>query len=140
MLEIIPQPQQETSEIEKKRAYDVAYRAVNQEWINAKGRARDRLSRLAALNHYGGKCACCGETTYEFLAIDHINGGGNEHRKAIGVGRHIIRWLIKNNYPEGFQVLCHNCNVAKGFHGECPHKRKDNNETTEQIHPQRYND
>jgi hypothetical protein len=83
------------------------------------------------LNHYGGKCACCGEDTYEFLAIDHINGGGNEQRKVVGGGDGMVRWLIKNNYPEGFQVLCHNCNMAKGFYEECPHKRKENNLDTE---------
>jgi len=32
-------------------------------------------------------------------------------------------WLRKYNYPKGFQVLCHNCNMAKRF-GVCPHKEK----------------
>lgn len=31
-------------------------------------------------------------------------------------------WLRRNNYPNGFQVLCHNCNMAKGFYGKCPHQ------------------
>jgi hypothetical protein len=26
-----------------------------------------------------------------------------------------------NEFPDGFQVLCHNCNLAKGYYGECPH-------------------
>jgi len=73
-------------------------------------------------NHYGGKCVCCGEDNYKFLVIDHINGGGRKHRKQIGSGGYaLIHWLDKNNYPEGFQVLCHNCNAAKAHYGSCPH-------------------
>ena len=26
-------------------------------------------------------------------------------------------------YPPGYQVLCHNCNLAKGFYGSCPHQK-----------------
>jgi hypothetical protein len=81
--------------------------------------------RLEVLTHYGGnppKCACCGESHIEFLSIDHIKGGGNKHRKSLSGNREIYRWLIKNNFPEGFQILCHNCNLSKGFYGYCPHK------------------
>lgn len=89
----------------------------------AKCRATQRKSmakiRLLALTAYGGKCACCGEDRIEFLAIDHIDGGGRIHRKEINMD--ITFWLKKHNYPPGFQVLCHNCNLAKGFYGACPH-------------------
>jgi hypothetical protein len=30
--------------------------------------------------------------------------------------------LIKNNFPDGFQVLCHNCNMSIGLYGYCPHQ------------------
>jgi len=76
--------------------------------------------RNEILDHYGKKCACCGETTIEFLAIDHINGGGNAHRRKIG-RTNLYTWLKANNYPDGFQTLCHNCNMSKGFYGYCPH-------------------
>ena len=33
------------------------------------------------------------------------------------------KWIIENNFPKGFQILCHNCNVAKGLYGECPHEK-----------------
>ena len=33
------------------------------------------------------------------------------------------QWIKKNNFPKGFQILCHNCNVAKGIYGECPHEK-----------------
>ncbi len=80
--------------------------------------------RIAALIHYGGNpphCSCCGENKYEFLCIDHINGGGGKHRKEYPKAIHINRWLKNNNYPDGFRVLCHNCNMALGIYGYCPH-------------------
>lgn len=79
--------------------------------------------RIRVLEHYSGgmpRCECCGETTVEFLSLDHINGGGTKHRKKIGYGR-IYYWIIQNGFPEGFRVLCHNCNQAIGVYGKCPH-------------------
>lgn len=76
---------------------------------------------------YGGyRCACCGITDPEFLAVDHIDGGGNEHRKTVGgtgTGVYLYRWLKKNGFPPGFRILCHNCNWAYGHFGYCPHKK-----------------
>ena len=96
--------------------------AKDPEARNAPQRARNRKLRLDALAAYGSVCACCGETTEQFLGIDHINGGGNAHRKENGLlGNNLNRWLKKNDYPPEFQVLCHNCNLAKGFYGKCPH-------------------
>lgn len=77
-------------------------------------------TRKEVLQHYGERCACCGETIYGFLTIDHINGGGAAHKREIK--RSIYQWLKQNKYPEGFQVLCFNCNCAKGIYGKCPHK------------------
>ena len=97
---------------------------------SAEGRDLARKDRIAAYVAYGGEnfaCACCGENTYEFLSIDHVNGGGNQHRKEIGngrtTGRRMPQWLRLNGYPAGFQILCHSCNQAKGYFGSCPHER-----------------
>lgn len=79
-------------------------------------RKSDRKRKLKVLIHYGGdppKCACCGERIVEFLCIDHINGGGNKHIKKITHNK-FYAWIVRNNFPEGFQVLCYNCNKAKG--------------------------
>ena len=38
--------------------------------------------RAAVFDFYGRVCACCG--TSERLGIDHINGGGKEHREELG--------------------------------------------------------
>lgn len=81
--------------------------------------------REKVFGHYGKNCACCGESRPEFLTIDHIDGGGNAHRKKIQrTGNTFYGWLIKNNFPEGFQTLCFNCNCALGHAGYCPHERE----------------
>lgn len=89
-----------------------------------KMRQRNREQRERCLEHYGKICACCGETRYEFLSLDHENGGGGKHRKELGGGDRLCRWLIKNNFPAGFRVLCHNCNQAIGLYGYCPHEQE----------------
>lgn len=94
--------------------------------IQRKAQRKIRLNiKLEVLRHYGGnppKCACCNEMEVYFLSINHINGGGTKHREI--VGSHLYEWLIKNNFPSGFEVLCYNCNLAKGFFGICPHQKR----------------
>jgi len=85
-------------------------------------RTRWYQQRLIVLKHYGNACICCGETTYEFLEIDHINNDGIKHRDI--VGRHIIEDIIKNNFPTDLQILCANCNRGKGKFKICPHKQE----------------
>ena len=34
--------------------------------------------------------------------------------------KHHFLWLIKNDFPPGYQVLCFNCNYAKTAFGKCP--------------------
>jgi hypothetical protein len=85
-----------------------------------------REEKWIVINAYGGKCACCGESGIEFLQIDHIHGEGRKHREQIKKdGIAFYRWLFKNRFPKGFQVLCANCNSAKGTQAECPHKAKE---------------
>ena len=95
---------------------------INREKI----KERNRMRRMEVLIHYGGnppKCACCGESNVWFLTIDHINGGGTKHTKIVGPGDTLIRWIIKNSYPDMFQILCYNCNCSRAKHdGVCPHK------------------
>lgn len=81
--------------------------------------------RTEMIHVYGGKCDCCGESTPEFLTIDHINGGGNQHRKELGrTGWRFYLWLKKQGWPkEIFQLLYMNCNMAKHHFGGCPHER-----------------
>jgi hypothetical protein len=80
---------------------------------------------------YGGyRCSCCGESTHEFLQLDHVNNDGAEHRKSVfggrktGSGRTLYLWIIRNEFPGIFQVLCANCNWGKRMNnGICPHQQ-----------------
>jgi hypothetical protein len=101
---------------------------------NEQAKKSYRLQRWIVLIHYGGnppKCSCCETNYYEFLTIDHIEGGGLKHRKSLGGKsktingiynpRKFYQWLIENNFPEGYRVLCMNCNHSYGHYGYCPH-------------------
>lgn len=89
-------------------------------------RARLKLEVLAQYSKGEPKCECCKEKHVEFLAIDHINGGGIKHRATIGnrKGTGFYYWLKKNGYPNGYRVLCHNCNQCIGYYGYCPHQKR----------------
>jgi hypothetical protein len=71
--------------------------------------------KMDVFKYYGNKCRGCGEEDLLCLSIDHIEDNGAEHRKEqkIKAGRSTYRWLKKNNYPMGFQLLCFNCNKVK---------------------------
>lgn len=74
-------------------------------------------NRELCLDKLGHKCVWpgCKITQSEFLAFDHINDDGEEHREEIGkYGQAIIKWLIENNFPKDkIQLLCHNHNWIK---------------------------
>lgn len=80
--------------------------------------------RTQVYEAYGGvRCNCCGEEEEMFLSIDHVNNDGAEHRrKKRMLGPDLVNWLIRNNYPSNFQILCRNCNYGKYLNGgTCPH-------------------
>lgn len=83
-----------------------------------------REVRQQALDHYGGRCVCCGESEPAFLTFDHVHNDGNQMRRAIPQtdgGSALHYWLRRNGYPDTFQLLCSNCNLAKATQGTCPH-------------------
>lgn len=84
---------------------------------------RYRVSRREqVIKVYGGKCKCCGESKIEFLSIDHKQQHGAAHRRKVGTSHRFYGWLIRNNYPKQFQLLCNNCNQSLGNYGYCPHR------------------
>lgn len=102
-----------------------AWRESHRSEIQEKSLAYRRGLRHAAIVHYGGNtpaCACCGESEYQFLTIDHIHGGGRKHRRELK-NTDFYRWLKKEGYPAGYRVLCYNCNVSRGLYGKCPHEK-----------------
>lgn len=81
--------------------------------------------RREMIKAYGGKCACCGESIPEFLALDHKKGGGTRMRKLLcnNTSQTMYRLVRDQGYPKSkYQLLCHNCNGAKAWYGGCPHQ------------------
>ena len=62
----------------------------------------------------------------DFLDIDHIDGRKHLPKKEQKLmGSALCRHLKKKNYPDGYQILCKNCNTAKGMkknNNKCPHE------------------
>jgi hypothetical protein len=112
------------------RRNSLAYYYRNKEARNAYAKQWREKMRRDILTYYSNKtltCACCGETEYTFLTIDHINNGGmKERREFKGGGHQFYRRIIKNKFPVGYQVLCYNCNCgrAKTPDKKCPHESK----------------
>jgi len=110
--------------------YRAKYGPNAKESFLEKRRARWRRYRLkvksevlAYYSHGTMKCVCCGESIPALLTIDHINGNGRKHRESLGAGNglHFYQWLNKH-HPEGFRVLCYNCNCGRRINGGiCPH-------------------
>jgi hypothetical protein len=104
---------------EKKERTRANWRRYRREWLDV------------VIDHYGARCACCGETNRGFLTIDHINNDGAILRKIHGSGLRLYRWIIKINYPDFFQVLCYNCNFGRQRNGGCcPHRAKEGSTPT----------
>ena len=97
----------------------------NIEQQRERAREQRRVEKSKVLTHYSNGepvCACCGEKEVVFLSIDHINGRGGE--KTRRSGWLLYRKLRQLGYPEGYRVLCHNCNQAFGILGYCPHEKE----------------
>jgi hypothetical protein len=102
-----------------KKVYD--YIDANRDKHNAWGTKSKNKLKTEIFSHYCNgdiKCRMCEETELGVLTVDHINGNGTKHRIEIGLGRRgggygMYQWLKKNNYPDGFQILCFNCQFRK---------------------------
>lgn len=97
----------------------------NRERHNALTKANHERLRSDMLTAYGHACACCGETEAMFLALDHIENDGAEHRRQFSNNAAMLRHLRREGFPtDRYQLLCHNCNCAKGYYGACPHEKE----------------
>ena len=115
-------------------------RKVNQK--KNRDKPESKQNRLKVLQYYSKNlshsdvpcCNCCGVNSHiEFLTIDHIAGrqemDSEDKLKKLNYtpklsGTALVIWIIKNNFPKGFQILCHNCNQTKGYYGKCPLENK----------------
>ncbi len=78
-----------------------------------------RNIKKKVMHHYSPNGTCqwpgCDWNNIDALSIDHINDNGVQHRRTLykekgrrGGGNRFYLWIIKNNFPEGLQVLCMN--------------------------------
>lgn len=113
------------------KAQNKEWRQKNRETINKKSnqyyhshaekskeylvKSRDRLKQ-EVFGHYteGNKIKCfiCGEDHMECLTIDHIDGKKSDINRS-AIRKNLYFWLKKNNYPDGFRVICSNCNLKR---------------------------
>ena len=94
--------------------------------IHINSRLKLRKDVFAILGGGNPRCNCCGEKKTEFLSVDHINGGGNKERETnnLSSSDQFYRFVRDSNNPKlKYQILCFNCNLAKGFNGSCPHNK-----------------
>jgi len=98
------------------------HRIANREALAVKDMERKNKLKIEVLWHYSNRyenyprCIHCGFSDIRALSIDHINGNGAEERRTrvrSSLGRNVYEWLKRQNYPEGYQTLCMNCQWIK---------------------------
>ena len=98
--------------LERQKEYAKTHREQRQKYQLGYRESHYFKIKMEVLSHYSeGRFTCvrCGFNDLRALSIDHINGGGNKHRKEEGYGSNFYGWLIKNKFPDGFRTLCMNC-------------------------------
>jgi hypothetical protein len=94
-----------------------AYNAKNKIRRTNTTKEWQRRIREEVIAHYGGKCECCLDRTFEFLTVEREEGSGRSR-----VRRNLAYWLHRNGLPPGYRVRCHNCSEAHRRFGYCPHR------------------
>lgn len=96
--------------------------AVEKQHALSSDHRKRRSLRDQVLDRYGRACACCGEKDPDLLTLDHLGDGAEERRfNKLRDATAQCRFVVKQGLPDGYQVLCWNCNVAKLDTGSCPH-------------------
>ena len=95
---------------------------------------RNAQIKVAVLSHYSkGYLQCANPynrhtapiTDIDILTLDHINGGGSRNQAIRYINKRLYARIRKENYPEGYQVLCCNCQSQKRIRNkECGINRK----------------
>lgn len=80
------------------------------------------IKRKEVIVGYGGKCVCCGEAEWKFLTLDHPNSDGQKDRAKYRMQLdQLYGYVIANNFPKEYQLLCMNCNWVRRY-DTCPHQ------------------
>jgi hypothetical protein len=107
-------------ERDKKRKHDYFFK--RKKYYREKRRKENFELKLEVFSFYTNKkmkCEFCEERRIECLQLDHIHNNGSKEREKLNRrGTNFYRWLKQNGFPEGYQILCANCNVFKRFNPE----------------------
>ena len=110
---------------ENKRLLQARWRKRNQADIVSRSAAIRLRTKETVIRHYSNGTMACSNPydihgTVPFCdiranSIDQIDNNHHIHRDEVGSGTHFYLWLIKNNFPDGYQVLCMNCQTIKEY-------------------------
>jgi len=96
-------------------------------YYGRKARERGRKRKLQVFQYYSKSlkpyCEICKIDDIDVLTLDHINNNGNIHRKTMK-SHNLYYELIKTNFPNGYQILCRNCNYKKFIEYKKEERRK----------------
>ena len=88
----------------------------------------DRILKMEFVLAYGGCCSCCGEYRLELLTVEHIKNKG--HKLIYDTTQLLMYKLKRLGWPEGYTVLCWNCNMSTSNGRPCVHSDKYENYKT----------
>jgi len=116
---------------EKARIYRIdnkdKIKEMRKRWKKRSKEFENRV-KIEVLAYYGNgilACVRCGYRDIRALTLDHIIPIGGKNRRCSGA--QFYRILQRENYPEGYQTLCANCQMLKMFEGdEWRTKKKEN--------------
>lgn len=106
---------------EKARLNNQEWRKNNKDSTRKAGRKERSNLKFDVLNHYSNGNMCCASCSFSdirALQLDHTNNNGAEERKELfgnrlAAGTTFYRWIRQQGYPEGYGILCANCNIIK---------------------------
>ncbi len=98
-----------TNELSRQRRQEQGdeERAYEAEW-----RAKNSL-HVRIIRALGEKCVRCGFDNILALQIDHVNGGGTQHRKSFANNTAYLKYVLEHADSGEYQILCSNCNWIK---------------------------
>ena len=75
--------------------------------------------REQVLSVYGGKCKFCGDSTPEYLQLDHVDSNPEKNAKGRRRGgRDLYIQVRREGFPKKYRLLCANCNWARARYGD----------------------
>jgi hypothetical protein len=96
------------------------YRILHQDKIKLKkhyDRIKEKIIAFYIYSNGNMQCLLCGNSEFICLGLDHI-GGGTQHRKLIAKANYNIYNLLRQqNFPDGYRLLCQNCNFTTYLDG-----------------------